>query len=125
MNYKTGKIRISKKVLCVILSFIIAFGTFVTITFGSSIFQKWFGVRTMLSAYASELVDLTGVAAVDEEAMLADDHTINFENKDGSNTVYIFTEPISFTDENGDLKTKDISAIRCLDFYTDIIARIL
>ncbi len=109
MNLKTGKIRISKKVMCVILSLIIAFGTFVTITFGSSFFQKWFGVQSMLSAYAAEIVNTDGVVGVNEEAMRADDHTISLENQDGSNTVYIFTEPISFIDSNGDLKTKDIT----------------
>ena len=104
-----------KKVMCTFLSIIIAFGTFVTITFGNSKFQKWLGVRTMLSAYAAEIVDTKGAIAVDEEAMLVDSHTINLENKDGSNTVYLFSEPISYTDENGNLKTKDISVERQTD----------
>ena len=98
-----------KKALSVLLSIIIAFGTFVTITFGNSRFQKWLGIQDMLSAYAAEMVDTKGAIAVDEEAMLANDHTINLENKDGSNTVYLFSEPISYTDEDGKLKTKDIS----------------
>ena len=34
-----------KKVLCVILSVIIAFGTLITITFGNSRFQKWLGIK--------------------------------------------------------------------------------
>lgn len=63
----------------------------------------------MLSTYAAEIVDTDGAVAVDEEAMLADNNTINLENSDGSNTIYLFSEPISFTDENGNLKTKDIS----------------
>ncbi len=104
-----------KKVLSVLLSTIIAFGTFVTITFGNSRFQKWLGIRDMLSAYAAEMVDTKGAIAVDEEAMLANDHTINLENKDGSNTVYLFSEPISYTDENGKLKTKDISVEKQTD----------
>lgn len=101
-----------KKVLCFILSMIIALGTFVTVTFGNSRFQKWLGIKSMLSAYAAEMVDTKGAIAVDEDAMLADDHTINLENRDGSNTVYLFSEPISYTDENGNLKTKDISVER-------------
>ena len=104
-----------KKVLSVLLSIIIAFGTFVTITFGNSRFQKWLGIRDMLSAYAAEMVDTKRAIAVDEEAMLANDHTINLENKDGSNTVYLFSEPISYTDENGKLKTKDISVEKQTD----------
>lgn len=98
-----------KKALCILLSAIIAFGTFVALTVGSSRLQDWLGIQSMLSAYASEIVDTKGAIAVDEESMLADNHTINLENKDGSNTVYLFSEPISYTDENGNLKTKDIS----------------
>lgn len=98
-----------KKALCVLLSLIIAFGTFVALTVGSSRLQDRLGIQSMLSAYASEIVDTKGAIAVDEKSMLADDHTINLENKDGSNTVYMFSEPISFTDGNGNLKTKDIS----------------
>lgn len=109
MNLQTGKVRISKKALCVILSIIMAFGTFITFTVGYSPLHEWLGIRNMLSAYAAEFVDTDGAVAVDEEAMLADDHTINLENKDGSNTVYLFSEPISYTDDNGYLKTKDIS----------------
>ena len=101
-----------KKALSVLLSIIIAFGTFVTITFGNTRFQNWLGVRSMLSAYAAEIVDTKGAVAVDEKSMLANDHTINLENKDGSNTVYLFSEPISYTDENGKLKTKDRIKLR-------------
>lgn len=109
MNSKTGKTRISKKALCVILSLIMAFGTFITFTVGYSPLHEWLGIRNMLSAYAAEFVDTDGAVAVDEEAMLADDHTINLENKDGSNTVYLFSEPISYTDKYGNLRTKDLS----------------
>ena len=98
-----------KKALCVLLSAIIAFGTFVALTVGSSRLQDWLGIQTMLSAYASEIVDTKGAIAVNEESMLADNHVIDLENRDGSNTVYLFSEPISYTDENGNLKTKDIS----------------
>ena len=40
---------------------------------------------------------------------------IDLENRDGSNTVYLFSEPISYTDENGNLKTKDISVEKQTD----------
>lgn len=106
---KKTKIRLWKKILCVFLSIIIALGTFITLTFGNSKFQKWLGIHSMLSAYAAEIVDTKGAIAVNEEAMLAENHTINLENRDGSNTVYLFSEPISFTDEDGNIKTKDIS----------------
>lgn len=106
------KIRLWKKILCVFLSIIIALGTFITLTFGNSKFQKWLGIHSMLSAYAAEIVDTKGAIAVNEEAMLAENHTINLENRDGSNTVYLFSEPISFTDEDGNIKAKDISVER-------------
>lgn len=109
MENSIYKTKPSKRILSVLLSIIIAFGTFVTITFGNTRFQNWLGVRSMLSAYAAEIVDTKGAVAVDEKSMLADNHIIDLENRDGSNTVYLFSEPISFTDENGDLKTKDIS----------------
>ena len=109
MNLKTYKPRLTKKALCIILSLIMALGTFITFTVGYSPLHDWLGIRNMLSAYAAEIVDTKGAVAVDEEAMLADDHTINLINKSGENTVYIFTEPIAFTDENGNLKTKDIT----------------
>lgn len=53
-----------KKALCVLLSAIIAFGTFVALTVGSSRLQDWFGIKTMLSAYASEIVDTKGAIAI-------------------------------------------------------------
>ena len=104
-----------KKILSVFLAVIIGFGTIVTLIVGSSKLQDWLGIKSILSAYAAEIVDTDGAVAVDEEAMLADNNTINLENSDGSNTIYLFSEPISFTDENGNLKTKDISVEKQLD----------
>lgn len=107
-NYE-AKNKLWKKALCILLSVIIAFGTFITLTVGSSRLQDWLGIQTMLSAYASEIVDTKGAVAIDKESMLEDSNIIDLKNKDGSNTVYLFSEPISYTDENGNLKTKDIS----------------
>ena len=104
-----------KKALCVLLSVIIAFGTLVALTVGSSRLQDWLGMRSMLSAYAAEIVDTSDAVAANEDEMLADHHIIDLENKDGSNTVYLFSEPISYTDENGNLKTKDISVEKQTD----------
>lgn len=104
-----------KKALCVLLSVIIAFGTFVALTVGSSRLQDWLGIQSMLSAYASEIVDTKGAIAVDTESMLEDNSIIDLKNRDGSNTVYLFSEPISYTDKNGNLKTKDISVEKQTD----------
>lgn len=105
----TSEHKLWKKTLCVLLSVIIAFGTFIALTVGSSRLQDWLGIQSMLSAYASEIVDTKGAIAVDKESMLEDRNIIDLKNKDGSNTVYLFSEPISFVDENNKLKTKDIS----------------
>ncbi|MCM1115458.1 MAG: DNRLRE domain-containing protein [Clostridium sp.] len=104
-----GKTKLWKKVLSVILAIIIGFGTIVSLIVGSSYLQDRLGINAMLSAYAAEIVDTKGTIAVNESAMLADNNIIDLKNRDGSNTVYVFSEPISFTDENGKLKTKDIS----------------
>lgn len=111
----TTKQKLWKKALCVLLSVIIGFGTIITIMVSSSRLQDWLGIKSMLSAYAAEIVDTKGTIAVDEESMLADNHVIDFENKDGSNTIYLFSEPISYTDEKGNLKTKDISVEKQTD----------
>lgn len=109
MNYFNIKPRFGKKALCVLLSIIIAFGALVSIVFGTSSFQKWLGVKGFMSAYAQEFVDTKGATDINEEEMRADDHTIILENRDGSNTLYLFSEPVTFIDENDDLKTKDIT----------------
>ena len=106
---KSVKHRLWKKALCVLLSVIIAFGTFIALTVGSSRLQDWLGIQSMLSAYAAEIVDTKGALSIDEESMLADNTLIELENRDGSNTVYLFSEPVTFTDDNGNLKAKDIS----------------
>ena len=114
MEERKGQ-KLWKKIISVLLSVIIAFGTFVVLTVGSSRLQDMLGIKSMLSAYAAEIVDTKGAASVNEEAMLADNHLIDLENIDGSNTVYLFSEPISYTDENGNLKTKDISVKKQTD----------
>ena len=89
MESGTVRARIPKKVLCMILSFIIALGTFITFTGAYSPLHELLGIKYMLSAYAAEIVDTHGAIAVAEEEMLANDHSINLINRDGSNTVYL------------------------------------
>lgn len=105
----TAKPKLWKKSSCVLLSIVIAFGTFIELTVGSNKFQDLLGIQSMLSAYAAEFVDTKGAIAIDKESMLENSNIINLKNKDGSNTIYLFSEPISYTDENGNLKAKDIS----------------
>lgn len=98
-----------KKALCVLLSITIAFGALIALTGSTEKVQNWVEMHSMLSDYANDIVDTKGAIAIDKESMLSDRALINLENSDGSNTVYLFSEPISYTDENGNLKTKDIS----------------
>ena len=101
-----------KKALCVLLSVIIAFGALITLTASTDKFQNWVEMHSVLSRYANKIVETKGAIAIDEESMLSDNTLINLQNSDGSNTAYLFSEPISYTDENGNLKTKDISVVR-------------
>ena len=98
-----------KKALCVILSVIIAFGTLITLTFGNAALENWLGIKSMMSAYAAEIVDTKGAVAVNESAMTDNNTIIDLEYKDGTNTAYVFSEPITYIDENGNIKAKDIS----------------
>ena len=109
MNIIIGQTKVPKKVLSIALSLVMALGTFITFTIGYSPIHDLLNIRRTLSAYASDIVDTKGAIALAESEMLANDHSINLVNRDGSNTVYLFAEPISFTDDNGDLKTKDIT----------------
>ncbi|MDE6864119.1 MAG: hypothetical protein K2J41_07030, partial [Eubacterium sp.] len=112
---KILKNKLWKKILCIILSVIIAFGTLITLTVGSSRLQDLLGIQSMLSAYAEEFVDTEGAIALNSDEMLENHNIIDFENKDGSNTVYLFSEPITYVDEDGDIKAKDISVEKQTD----------
>ncbi len=112
---KILKNKLWKKILCIILSVIIAFGTLITLTVGSSRLQDLLGIQSMLSAYAEEFVDTEGAIALNSDEMLENHNIIDFENNDGSNTVYLFSEPITYVDEDGDIKAKDISVEKQTD----------
>lgn len=98
-----------KKALCVLLAVIMAFGALVSLLAGTEKFRNFVEMRSILSDYALDIVSTKGAVAVDKESMLSDNTLINLQNRDGSNTVYLFSEPISYTDKDGKLQTKDIS----------------
>lgn len=70
-------------------------------------------MENMLSDYVEELVDLSGAKSIDTEKTA--DNELYLNMKDGSTTVYSFSEPITYTDENGELKCKDNSIIAQTD----------
>ena len=67
---KILKNKLWKKILCIILSVIIAFGTLITLTVGSSRLQDLLGIQSMLSAYAEEFVDTEGAIALDRKSVV-------------------------------------------------------
>lgn len=104
-----------KKALCVLLSVIIAFGALISLTASTEKFRNFIEMHSILSDYASGIVSTKGAIAVDKESMLADNTLINLQNCDGSNTVYLFSEPVSYIDKDGKLQTKDISVEKQTD----------
>lgn len=70
-------------------------------------------VREMLSPYFSEIVDTRNIAALDKTN--EENNELSFYMNDGSKTVYVFSEPVKFIDENGELKSKNISIVEQTD----------
>ena len=69
--------------------------------------------QEILSDYADEIVDTSGVKSVDTEKSSENELYLNM--KDGSTTVYEFSEPVLFTDDDGQLRFKDNSIVEQTD----------
>jgi len=82
--------KITKQVFAGMLSVIIAFGALISLTASTERFQNYIKMRSLLSEYTSGIVGTKGAIAVDKESMLSDNTLINLENRDGSNTAYVF-----------------------------------
>ena len=54
-----------------------------------------FNFDSVLSAYAADIVDTEGAVGIDATAMDANTHIIYLVNEDGSNTLYLFSEPMA------------------------------
>lgn len=63
--------------------------------------------QNILSDSVEDMIDLSGVKTINKEKTGGNELYLNM--KDGSTTVYSFSEPITYTDENGNLKCKSIS----------------
>ena len=95
--------------MSVILAIVIALGTPLAYHVSKDYLKDRFGFDAVLSAYAAEIVDTENVVAINTGTMREDNTVIDLTNDDGTNTIYLFSEPISYVDENGDVKTKDIT----------------
>lgn len=109
---------VRRKLWMKILSFTLAF----ILVFSSGIiscYAQGFGVfdsmetSEILSEYAEDIVNTDGVKSVDKEKSAANELFLNM--KDGSTTVYAFSEPVLYTDENGQLRFKDNSIVKQKD----------
>ena len=109
---------VRRKLWMKILSFTLA----LILVFSSGIiscYAQGFGVfdsmetNEILSEYAEDIVNTDGVKSVDKEKSAANELYLNM--KDGSTTVYAFSEPVLYTDEDGQLRFKDNSIVKQKD----------
>ncbi len=98
-----------KKMVSIILAIVIGVGTTLAVDMSGSYLRDKFSFDSVLSAYAADIVDTEDAIGISTDVMKSDSHVIDLVNEDGSNTIYLFSEPISYVDENGNLKTKDIT----------------
>lgn len=106
---KLHKQKLWKRIVSIVLAVVIALITPLAVDFTSKIIKGGYDFDAVLSAYAAEIVDLDTAVALNEEVMHADSFVIDLYEEDGTNTLYLFSEPISYVDEEGILKTKDIT----------------
>lgn len=99
---------IPTKILSVILAMFIVFSTGIISCYaeGLGVFDT-IETHSIISDSVEELVDLSDVKSVDTENTQGNELYLNM--KDGTTTVYTFSEPITYIDENGNLKCKSTS----------------
>ena len=97
------------KVVSVFLAVIIVLGALVELLCQTSMVKNRIEVSAMMSDYTKEIVDTSKAVAIDKKTMAEGDNIVAVQNRDGSNTAYIFSEPITYTDQDGLLRTKDTS----------------
>ena len=104
-----------KKIVAFLLSFTLIFGALFQLMSQTAMAQERLEVNAMLSEYTKSIVKTAGTVALDKEPMKDDNSIVAVKNRDGSNTAYIFSEPITFEDKNGYIRTKDISVNKIHD----------
>ena len=115
MNHKQYSIyRLPTKILSAVLAALIVFSTGIISCYaqGLGVFDK-IETEEILSDYADEIIDTDGVKSVDTEHSSENELYLNM--KDGSTTVYAFSEPVLYIDENGQLRFKDNSIVKQKD----------
>lgn len=98
-----------KRALCIFLSVILLFGSLFELITRTAYVQNKVELHKALSSYTKDIIETRGAEALDKGKMAEDNTLVSIKNSDDSHTAYIFSEPISFTDKNGQIRTKDIS----------------
>ncbi len=113
-NQDKNQFTLFTKALCSFLAFIMVFSTGMISCFamGAGVPEK-IELEAVLSDYIEEIVDLEDVKSIDSEN--TDENELYFNMKDDTTTVYSFSEPVTFTDENGNLRCKDNSIVEQKD----------
>ncbi|MBQ8468989.1 MAG: DNRLRE domain-containing protein, partial [Clostridia bacterium] len=109
------KAKLWKKILAVVLAAVLVVGALVELLCETSMVKNRIEVSAMMSDYAKDIVDTSKATAIDKETMEEDNKVLAVKNRDGSNTAYIFSEPIYYEDDDGNIRTKDISINKVKD----------
>ncbi|MDE5671630.1 MAG: hypothetical protein K2I14_09270, partial [Eubacterium sp.] len=113
-NQDKNQFTLFTKALSSFLAFIMVFSTGIISCFamGAGVPEK-IELEAVLSDYIEEIVDLDDVKSIDSENTA--DNELYFNMKDDTTTVYSFSEPVTYTDENGNLRCKDNSIVEQKD----------
>lgn len=104
-----------KKIVAFLLVFAIVFGTLIELLSRTAMAQERLEVNALLSDYTEDIVDTAKVASIDKAVMKEDPNIIALKNRDGSNTAYIFSEPVAFQGEDGSFHAKSTSIQKVRD----------
>ena len=83
----------------------------ITVVFTTERFQGMLEAKNFLSSYTEHIISTKHVIGLDKDSM-ADNKIIALKNSNGSITSYGFSEPVTFKDESGQLRAKEISIIK-------------
>ena len=106
-----NKFKLFTKMLSSFLAFIMVFSTGIISCYamGAGMPEK-LEMDSILSEYIEEIIDLDDVKSINAEKTA--DNELYLDMKDNSTTVYSFSEPVTYTDENGNLRCKDNSIVK-------------
>lgn len=113
-NQEKNGYRFGIKILSVFLAFVMVLSTgiFTALAEDAGLPQKS-ELNSVLSDYVEEIVDLDDVKSINLDQ--TNESELYFNMDDGTTTVYSFSEPVTFTDEEGNVECKDNSIVEQSD----------